>query len=371
MSARVRSRLRARLAASWVAFALCAIPTAVLGSDETPPESDAFSDAYAAYRAAADEGRYAEAAEFAAEAQTLAAASSPKDDELIAMLGYRHGMALIQARHHRDAYPVLEVAADQLRAAYGRHSQELMQAEIALATASWSDIAIGHLRRAVKIATRLGLADGILIANAKLMVGQRLRGRRGLGLVEEAAAAFDAIGQESQLAFAHLSLGRIRMANGWGEPADHFDTVLKLAGDGETARQRSLEVAAHTGFVELYAKQGRHDLATRHCLAVAQIEPRPGDEDPRRLYSAAPVYPAAARQVGREGSAVVEFTVDAQGIVRDPKVVSSEGGASFEEAALRSVEKWRYAPRFVNGKAVPVTAVRGTIKFTLGDLPRR
>ena len=53
------------------------------------------------------------------------------------------------------------------------------------------------------------------------------------------------------------------------------------------------------------------------------------------------------------------------GFVRNPKVVASEGGPNFEAAALEAVEKFRYAPRFVDGEAVAVPAVLNRVVFEI------
>lgn len=62
-----------------------------------------------------------------------------------------------------------------------------------------------------------------------------------------------------------------------------------------------------------------------------------------------PIYPlsAAATRIG--GTVVVAATIDKEGKVKDPSVVSSPG-AAFSDAALDAVRQWRYKPIMVNGQ---------------------
>lgn len=67
------------------------------------------------------------------------------------------------------------------------------------------------------------------------------------------------------------------------------------------------------------------------------------DSAPQARSQAAPIYPHEARRDGRSGTVNVEFTVDESGRVIDPRVVSSTDRV-FEDATLRAVSNWRFAP---------------------------
>ena len=88
---------------------------------------------------------------------------------------------------------------------------------------------------------------------------------------------------------------------------------------------------------------------------------------------------------GVEGYVDFEFTIDKNGFVRDPEVIAiassgraskSIGGSSFdsrpedrsfESAALKALERFRYAPRFVDGNAIEVDGVKTRITFEIQD----
>lgn len=54
----------------------------------------------------------------------------------------------------------------------------------------------------------------------------------------------------------------------------------------------------------------------------------------------------------RAGWVVLEFDIDPQGAVKNPRVVRSEPPGVFDSIALATIVKWRYEPPIENGKAV-------------------
>jgi protein TonB len=75
-------------------------------------------------------------------------------------------------------------------------------------------------------------------------------------------------------------------------------------------------------------------------------------EAPARITYVAPIYPPIAVQVRREGTVVVEATIDESGVVRDVTVKRSV--ALLDAAAVAAVRQWRYTPTKLNGMPVSV-----------------
>lgn len=88
------------------------------------------------------------------------------------------------------------------------------------------------------------------------------------------------------------------------------------------------------------------------------------DRVPRARLQGAPAYPVALRQAGVEGSATVEFEVDASGVVVSARARQSTA-REFEEAAVRAVLRWRFEPGRKDGRVVPFRMVV-PIGFRLG-----
>ena len=92
-----------------------------------------------------------------------------------------------------------------------------------------------------------------------------------------------------------------------------------------------------------------------HATAV----PKPPEPlTPTRIVQ--PVYPAGALEQDVEGKVVVEFSLDADGSVRDPVVVEAQPAGTFDRAATHALLGWRFAPPAQSG-----SRYRQTFTFTL------
>ena len=76
-------------------------------------------------------------------------------------------------------------------------------------------------------------------------------------------------------------------------------------------------------------------------------------------------YPKIAKMAGIEGRVLIEFTVDAQGKVVNPKVIRGIG-AGCDEEALRALQVATFKPGIQDGKAVPVK-MSIPVTFRLND----
>ena len=85
-------------------------------------------------------------------------------------------------------------------------------------------------------------------------------------------------------------------------------------------------------------------------------------EAPTRLTYVAPIYPPIAVQVRREGTVVVEATIDESGVVKDVTVKKSV--LLLDAAAIAAVRQWRYTPTRLNGQPVSVI-LEVAVTFTL------
>ncbi|WP_018981529.1 energy transducer TonB [Salinimonas chungwhensis] len=130
----------------------------------------------------------------------------------------------------------------------------------------------------------------------------------------------------------------------FNQVADIFDQHLTYT--------HPYELGAHARLVALYEDKGQSDKATEHCRAIGRMKPWRAEQEPEPLYRVHPEYPSGAARGGRDGSATLSFTVDREGFVRNVEVTDTKGGSAFGNEAQKALEKWRYAPKFVNGEAV-------------------
>jgi protein TonB len=102
--------------------------------------------------------------------------------------------------------------------------------------------------------------------------------------------------------------------------------------------------------------------------AISRMDLSAGsDTDVIPLVRIAPEYPPRALNRGIEGWVQVQFTITATGAVKDAVVVASDPPRLFDEAALRSIARWRYNPKIEGGVAVERIGVQTVIRFMLEE----
>lgn len=87
------------------------------------------------------------------------------------------------------------------------------------------------------------------------------------------------------------------------------------------------------------------------------------DQRPEVRFQAGPKFPIALKRAGINGSATVQFIVDASGDVRDAVAVKSTH-REFENPAIEAVLKWKFRPG-KKGNAVVNTRMEAEIEFKL------
>ena len=87
---------------------------------------------------------------------------------------------------------------------------------------------------------------------------------------------------------------------------------------------------------------------------------------PQYRHCPAPPYPAAARAQRLSGEVLLRVAVLENGAVESVVLRRSSGHALLDEAALRTVRGWRFAPAQRGGRAVPA-AVEVPVRFALSS----
>jgi protein TonB len=141
----------------------------------------------------------------------------------------------------------------------------------------------------------------------------------------------------------------------------------------------NLEIPAHetapspVGTAPMAADGGTVAAGTEAPVEIPAVRVRAGDlialgeADvlPRQIRTAAPVYPGPARNVGKEGSIMINVLISETGDVIQTAVVGGDKGSlGFEKAAENAVRKWKFSPAEKDG--VPVRVWKPvTIHFKL------
>lgn len=145
--------------------------------------------------------------------------------------------------------------------------------------------------------------------------------------------------------------------------SEHFEKVV--AAKSEDKFIHKLAMTSHAFLVQNYSRAGEDALATKHCLAIGMSQPWIEDQEIEPVYIVHPRYPRKMAMQGKEGWVKLSFTVTPNGFAEDVDVIDSMGGGLFERSSKKVIEKWRFAPKFEDGKAVSAVATY-TLQFQLG-----
>ena len=108
-------------------------------------------------------------------------------------------------------------------------------------------------------------------------------------------------------------------------------------------------------------------LASAALIAGLLLAGCAGNQRSLPLVSATgAIYPPAARAEGIEGYVVVQYDVDAEGRVVNPRVVEATPAGVFEESALQAISRWRFRSPLQDGEPVPVEDLRSRLDFSVG-----
>ncbi len=160
-------------------------------------------------------------------------------------------------------------------------------------------------------------------------------------------------------------------------------SALKCAAgiSGADLKRRVVEIARNRTMNDLALQKKILLGAFALCTLVAPVifaAAAQGDDEPRPMVRINPEYPSEALVAGREGEVQLEFTIAANGGVKDVVVVDSSS-PEFEAPAVAALLRWRYAPTNVecvgtvctpnaNAPAVERPGMRTEIRFVLADV---
>lgn len=348
----------------------------VSAAEEKDDITEAFKEAYASYEAFAQKNEFRQALPEARKALELGEELFGEDHENVAALTYNYGSNLLEVKDDQ-AKKVLKLAVKRYEKLYGKDSPELIPLLMDLGDASAeiydSSGQKKYINRALKIAEQEYGKDSIRYGRLSIQAGIGILGRSRTSDAEKyLQSGYEILaleeGETSQdLGLAAFNLGKLQLSSkNYSASEDYFLTALSVFQGDEEKGTHPAELLTHAFLVQVYEELNESDLATEHCLAIGRMTPYDSQQDYMPLYKSA-IFPKRAQRQGKEGRVLIEFTVDASGFVREPRVVELEGANDLGQAALDSVVQWRYAPRFVDGKPTATENVKHIVTFQLSD----
>lgn len=358
---------------------------------DDPAQNEDFKVAWAAYSEAVESGRVSKILKTSKAVAEIAEQQFPESDPRLAKILQNYGVALRRSRKKSESRAVLERSLELMENIHGKGSIELVPVMSDLADAyssySSSDRQLSHYKRAIKIVRKkhgkesMEYADlAFRAATNTFSFSRSLSARRYL--LDAQRIYTENLGADDQkIGLTAFFLGKMAFAErNYRRAADYLEEALPSF-TGESDEAREYRQATRALLVQVYESWGKSDLATRHSIAIGLESPSSPDEDYQPLFRQLPKYPRAMWQRRIEGFVDVEFTVNEEGFTENARVIkvvtsepdrttkalaSDDENKSFAVAALAAVKKFRYAPRFENGVAVPVENVKARVAFKLG-----
>lgn len=161
-----------------------------------------------------------------------------------------------------------------------------------------------------------------------------------------------------------LASAKASLAQDNFEETTKFGSLIKRL-NVDRQELASLDKALKSRRAEIAAEQAKEEAEAEAPVvaAVEEVAPEPDKIIPAKIISrAAPRYPSRALKSNKEGWVEVSFKIDTKGIPYDIKVLKSEPGDTFENAAVKSVKKWRFSPARNESTGLPVESIISSTK---------
>lgn len=230
--------------------------------------------------------------------------------------------------------------------------------------------AIAYYKKATEIAEKLYEGNDATIAIFNLKVGKSLYAsggaRESKKYLQKARSLFAKEPNKNafNLAIANFWTAKYYLSTKSNKNAAAFMSgALKTFDEADPAGQYAL--ASHAFMIQILEKQGKRDEATKHCQMIGKAQPIDVNREQIPLYRFSPDYPRSAAQSRREGDVIIEFTIDEEGFVKNPKAIDGKNMKAFAPSAIKAVKDYRFAPRYKNGKPVSTDGLKTRFTFQM------
>lgn len=338
-----------------------------------------FNKTYTQYKNLFNQGDYDKSLPYARKALELGKTITGPKSKITAILSHNYGINLLKANKAKQAVSVLSDTVSLYKEVYGNPAPELVDLYIDL----------GEARRAVNYTSHWDTDYDAALATAKKVYGENsadyARYLMELGQIEmfnQVQSGEDRIRdgykifknlhtRDPYLAHAEFIMGKVELAHHrYNKARIHLENSLHALTRAEEGSP--FEQSARIFLVQALEKLHQDDLATKNLLKIGRMQSTAGTTALKPIYVEKPKFPTVElrQQTGtllnvkklNEGSVILGFDVDKNGYTRNIHLLKLHGPEEYEDAAIKAVEKYRYAPHFVDGK--PVVAKNLKMKFT-------
>ncbi len=359
--------------------------TACVHAADKINEQQSFSDVYSLYITANNQENKQDALTYAKQALTLGIERFGETSENTTNLKYNLALSLVANSNLDAAFDMFSEVITDYGTLFGEHSEAQYRAMLeqvhTLAEYSQSDVknVTGRYKRAIKktqdtaehiIERNPNNAAAIYYELARAFNSTPLHGllfSRAYDINEQAEEYLLLQVGEEDLRTLEIRFMLAKYAsakNKKNTAIEYYEQVVSTVASAIDT-SHPYELASHASLVDLYERKGQSDKATEHCLAIGRMKPWNDDIDPIPLYRKDPKYPVSMARRSRDGSVELEFVISSFGFVENISVLTSTHD-DFTKSAIEALEKWRYAPKIIEGQAVKSENQKVRLDFTIG-----
>ncbi|MEM9334857.1 MAG: TonB family protein [Pseudomonadota bacterium] len=303
-------------------------------------------------------------------------------DERLTLVTQNYGVALMENGNGKQAVPILKEAVRLGEGVYGAEGSGLVPILVELADAEARayepNRQLRHYRRALNIVETNNGKQSIEYANLAFRTARHVYelslSDAARNHMQAAKDIFESLPEPNlqNVALADFFLGKMAFSDrNYRRSTEHLESALTEF-EGPDSNLQTLRLLTRALLVQNYENRGQSDKATEHCVAIGRESQISPDQDYRPLFRMAPQYPATMLQRGKTGYVDLAFTVNKSGFVTDAVVEGRsvdgrelKGKSDFDKPALEAVQRFRYAPRFIDGEAVDSENVKTRIRFEI------
>ena len=330
------------------------------GSAVASDDMAEFERAWGAYNTLSQQRRYADAIKPAKTVIRLARKIEPDNAKLHADLTFNLGVTYLNNYDQEKALIIFGRASSLYEAASGPRSLEVAKVHMAVGdifVRQIDDKAKREYFKALEIYEHVFGKNHPRTADAHRRLGNfhlvKHDGRQAGQSFNKAVAITRAARPEFESEYAHamFSLGRYQLSTRRTKLA--IKSLNESLGILRAIEPDSDVIPTILAFlVVAYERRGDDELSTALLQELARLEPEQNTREPEPIFRSVQEYPFSARVSCKDGMVEVEFTVDREGRVKDPKITKAKPKGTFNKAALEALEKFRYKPRIMNGEFV-------------------
>lgn len=350
-----------------------------------PSFAEQFSDIYKQYTAAIKQKKHPLSLALAKKALTLGEAKFAKNSENITNLQYNLADAYANNKKYLSAFKTMALVTESYKTLYGEHSEQLFQAILSQldhypnkrvhSVEDKDEILQPLVEQAIDIAEQLVTQKPDISHVIYYLLSKQISKKTIFPSVRNQATHYSQLAYEgllNKLGSQHVQTleAQFRLA-GLEYNARKFHRAAELFEALVTNIESSIdtshpyELLARGRLVNIYERIYESEKATEHCIAIGKMKPWEENLKPQPLFRLNPKYPKKAAMDNKQGLAKMSFSINEKGFVKDIQVIKSEGGREFEKESIAALKKWRYAPKFKNGKAVTATNLTVLLDFKM------